>query len=371
VNEHRLTQALHESGFDAIIAASRENVLYLSGVRNMSHDLIPSRHTFVVWPREGEPSYIVIASEEKTAQLESRIKDIRTYKEFHVSPTDLLVRTLKDKELDGKRLGLEWRGSTAEVHHEIRRQLPHATIERVDDLLDQVRMIKSDEEMRILAGATSATERAIRAAYAAAKVGDTERDLANTMAKHLWDGGADNVAWIVLGAGHNAAVVHPKPSTYRIKKGDIVRVDLGAWFSGYLSDLGRTAVVGRPTQRQRDYYDKLRRAEDAIIAVTKPGRPVKDLYHACMETLSRGEPSINLPSFPHIGHGIGVGLHEYPMITATGEELLKPGMVMCVEPAFMDSDGLMYHIEETLRITDSGCEVLTYRDPWRDVFVIE
>lgn len=371
MNEHRLTQALKESGLDAIIAASRENVLYLSGVRNMSHDLIPSRYTFVVWPREGEPSYIVIASEEKTAQLESRIKDIRTYKEFHVSPVDLLVSTLREKELEGKRLGLEWRGSTAEVHHEVRRQLPHATIERVDDLLDRVRMIKSDEEIRILAAATYATEGAIRAAYAAAKAGDTERDLANSMAKHLWDSGADNVAWIVLGAGQNAAVVHPKPSAYRIKKGDLVRVDLGAWFSGYLSDLGRTAVVGRPTPQQRDYYDKLRRAEDAVIAAAKPGRPVKDLYHACTETLSRGEPSINLPSFPHIGHGIGVGLHEYPMITATGEEPLRPGMVMCVEPAFMDADGLMYHIEETLRITESGCEVLTYREPWRDVFVIE
>ena len=371
MNEHQLTQALNESGLDAIIAASRENVLYLSGVRNMSHDLIPSRHTFVVWPREGAPSYIVIASEERTAQLESRIKDIRTYKEFHVSPVSLVISTLRDKGLDGGRLGLEWRGSTAEVHHEITRQLPHATIERVDDLLDRVRMIKTDDEINILAAATEATERAIRAAYAAAKAGDTERDLANAMARHLWDGGADNVAWIVLGAGHNAAVVHPKPSAYRIKKGDVVRVDLGAWFSGYLSDLGRTAVVGRPTAEQRDYYDKLRRAEDAVIAAAKPGRPVKDLYRACTETLSHGNPSIVLPSFPHIGHGIGVGLHEYPMITATGEELLRPGMVMCVEPAFMDGDGLMYHIEETLRITENGCEVLTYREPWRDVFVIE
>jgi Xaa-Pro aminopeptidase len=371
VNEHRLTQALKDSGLDAIIAASRENVLYLSGVRNMSHDLIPSRHTFVVWPREGEPSYIVIASEEKTAQLESRIKNIRTYKEFHVSPVDVLVATLKEKGLDGKRLGLEWRGTTAEVHHGIQRQLPNAKVERVDDVLDQVRMVKTEEEMRILAGATYATERAIRAAYAAAKPGDTERDITNTMAKHLWDGGADNVAWIVLGAGDNAAIVHPKASSYRIKKGDIVRVDLGAWFSGYLSDLGRTAVVGRPSQQQRDYYDKLRRAEDAVIAAAKPGRPVKDLYHACMETLSHGAPKINLPSFPHIGHGIGVGLHEYPMITATGEEQLQPGMVMCVEPAFMDMDGLMYHIEETIQITEGGCDVLTYRDPWRDVFVIE
>ena len=369
--EQRVTQALVDSGLDAIIAASRENVLYLSGVRNMSHDLIPSRHTFVVWPREGDPTYVVIASEEKTAQLESRIKDIRTYKEFFVSPEDLLVGVLREKELEGKRLGLEWRGSTAEIYHQVTRQLRNTKVEPCDDLLDEIRMIKSEEEMRILTQATCATERAIRAAYASAKPGDTERDLANTMARALWEGGADNVAWIVLGAGPNATIVHPKPSSYEIKTGDIVRVDLGAWFSGYLSDLGRTAVVGRPTQRQRDYYDKLRRAEDAIVAAVKPGRPVKDLYRSCVETLSSGEPKINLPSFPHIGHGIGVGLHEYPLITATCEELLRPGMVMCVEPAFMDADGLMYHIEETILVTETGCEVLTYRDPWRQLFVIQ
>lgn len=77
-----------------------------------------------------------------------------------------------------------------------------------------------------------------------------------------------------------------------------------------------------------------------------------------------------LPSFPHIGHGIGVGLHEHPMITAEGEERLVPDMVMCVEPAFLDEEGLMYHIEETVRVTEHGAEVLTYRDPWAELFVI-
>jgi len=369
--ESRMAQALADSGLDAIIGASRENVLYLSGVRNMSHDLIPSRHTFVVWPKHGEPSYLVIASEEKTAQLESRIKEIRTYREFFVSPEDLLLSVLREKHLVGKRVGLEWRGSTAETWAAIADGLPGTQLVTCDDVLDQLRMIKTEEEQCLLAQATQATERAIRAAYNAAKAGDTERDLSTVMARHLYEGGADHVAFISLGAGPNAAVIHPKPGAYRIKSGDIVRVDLGAWFGGYLSDLGRTAVVGRPTQKQRAYYDKLRRAEDATIAAARPGRPVNELYHACVEALRSGEPQITLPSFPHIGHSIGVGLHEYPMITATGEEKLRAGMVMCVEPAFLDDDGAMYHIEETIRITETGCEVLTYRDPWRELFVIQ
>lgn len=144
----------------------------------------------------------------------------------------------------------------------------------------------------------------------------------------------------------------------------------GRGFAGYLSDLGRTAVVGRPSDRQRAYYAKLRQAEEAVIKAIRPGRPVKDLYHACVETLRSGEPRVVLPSFPHIGHGIGVGLHEHPMITAEGEERLVPDMVMCVEPAFLDEEGLMYHIEETVRVTEHGAEVLTYRDPWAELFVI-
>lgn len=368
--ETRLLEILEASGLDAIVAASRENVLYLSRVRNMSHDLIPSRHTFVVWPREGQPTYLVIASEEQTARLESRIKDIRTYREFAVRPQDLLLAVLREKGLHGKRIGLEWRGSTAEVWHDVTRGLPGAAFTPCDDLLDGVRMLKTDDEIQLLRHATTVTERAIRAAYAAAAPGDTERSVANAIARHLYEAGADNVAWITLGAGPNTAVVHPKPGDYRLRPGDTIRCDLGAWFSGYLSDLGRTAVVGRPSELQRRYYAKLRRAEDAVIEAIRPGRPVRDLYQACMTALQEGEPRVTLPSFPHIGHSIGVGLHEAPMITATGDEILKPDMVMCVEPAFLDPDGHIYHIEETIRVTADGCQVLTHRDAWRELFVI-
>lgn len=248
--EDRMVEALAKSGLDAVIASSRENVLYLSGVRNMSHDLIPSRYTFVVWPRAGDPTYVVIASEEGTARLESRIKDIRTYTEFAVAPAALLAQVLRDRGLVGKRIGLEWRGTTLEVRESLDQLLPGTDFAPVDSFFDRLRMIKTEAEVGLLAEATHVTERAIRAAFAAARSGDTERSLANAIARHLYEGGADNVAWIVLGAGPNAAIVHPKPGPHQIREGDIVRVDLGAWFRGLPvrpGPDGRRGPAERPT----------------------------------------------------------------------------------------------------------------------------
>ncbi len=130
----------------------------------MSHDLIPSRHTFVVWPREGDPTYVVIASEEGTARLETRIKDIRTYTEFAVAPAALLAQVLREKDLAGKRLGIEQRGLTLDL-----RYAPEAAA-RVRQLVEQERtccaflqfdLYEDDHEVRLLVTAPPAAADAV------------------------------------------------------------------------------------------------------------------------------------------------------------------------------------------------------------------
>lgn len=368
----RMRDMMRQSEFDAVVLSQRENVLYLAGVRNLSHDHIPTRHHYVVWPRQGDPTYICIGSELGLSRIESPIADIRTYREFSESAEDLVVKVLKEKGLDGKHIGMELRGITKEMYEQITRQLPSNRIDGCDDFMYRVRAIKTKEEVALLRYATEATERAIRSAFSAAREGDTERDIHNSMAKALIDAGCENVAWLTLAAGKNAHVVHPKASSsYRIAKGDIVWVDVGAWFGGYLSDIGRVAVVGAASERQKLCYAKLMRTQDRVIASVKPGRTFKQLYFTIVDGLKDGEPRVNLPSFPHFGHLLGIGVHEEPMITATTDVPLEPGMVVCIEPCFVDANGDIYHDEELVVVTESGYDLITPRHHWKDFYVIQ
>lgn len=368
--EPRFRELLAESEFDAIIASSRENVIYLSGVRNLSHDHIPSRKHFVVWPKQGEPVYVCISSEKGMAEGESRVRNFRTYVEFSNEPEDVVMAVLKEMGLDGKCIGFEERGCTKETYDRFRAGLPSNRLMACDELFEKSRMVKTPEEVRLLTRATEATERAVRMAFASTRPGDTERDIHNRMAKHLIDEGCENVAWLVLAAGANAHVVHPKASDYRIKEGDLVWVDVGAWFDGYLADIGRVAVVGQGSERQRICYDKLMAVQDAVINSVRPGIRFKDLYWTIVNSLESTEPKVSLPNFPHFGHILGVGVHEYPMITADCEEELLPGMVICIEPCFVDDNGDVYHDEELVHVTATAHEVLTPRRHWRNLYEI-
>ena len=369
--EGRVRQMINQSDFDALVLSSRENVLYLSGVRNLSHDLIPTRHHYVVWPREGDPVYICIGSEVGNSRRESHISDVRSYKEFSESPEDLVVKVLKEKGLEGKHIGIEFRGISKEMFEQITHQLPSNRIDGCDDFMYKIRAIKTEEEVALLRYATEATERAIRAAFSSTRAGETERDIHNRMAKALIDAGCENIAWLVLAAGENAHVVHPKAGSYRIKNGDLVWVDVGAWFGGYLSDIGRVAVVGAASDRQKLCYAKLMRTQDMVIDAVRPGRTFKELYFTIVDSLKKGKPEVELPSFPHFGHLLGIGVHEEPMITATCEDPLEPGMVICIEPCFIDANGDVYHDEELVRVTPKGHELLTPRHHWKDLYVIE
>jgi Xaa-Pro aminopeptidase len=172
--------------------------------------------------------------------------------------------------------------------------------------------------------------------------------------------GADSVAFLALGAGRNIFEFHHVPTDYEIEKGDLVHVDFGCYFSGYLSDISRTAVVGQPDETQLRAHGIAIRAERAVASALKAGAKVMDVHNA-VRRLYESEGLTYDKAF--IGHGLGIGCHEYPFLGPSHADWgLEPGMFFQVEPSLVMGQ-VRIHTEDSFIVAEKGAEnVSEYRD---------
>lgn len=362
----RIGSALRESAeFDALVLTSPTNTWYASGAVIPTQKTLPDRLGVVIWPREEEPAYFVSVQGEIQAKAVSWIKDVRSYFEFVESPMQLTAQVIKEKGLDDGRLGIETDSLTAHYYKELEKLLPRALLLPCQSLMQRVRMTKTPQEIVVLEGAAQATDRAIRAAFEAVRIGDTEREISCNLQSLLLRNGADGMAFVVLGAGKNSCMADNIPGEHRVGAGEVVRIDLGGVFTGgYLSDIARTMVVGRPKSDQLDIYRKLWDIHQHLIDMFQPGVRLADIYNRCRELqLEAGMPF----NRPHIGHGLGIELHEHPLINGITDMVLSPNMVVAIEPTHMVPGVEKYHVEDLILVTGNGPQVLSRSADWQDL----
>ena len=129
MNSQRINKLLDQSGLDALVVMSIENVTYLSGVWVVTQRVIPERLAFVLWPRHGEPVFILCKGEDVNISERCFIGDIRTYLEFRTTPVELLADALTEKGLNVGKIGIERRSMSVQDYHELKQLLPNVIIE--------------------------------------------------------------------------------------------------------------------------------------------------------------------------------------------------------------------------------------------------
>jgi Xaa-Pro aminopeptidase len=356
----RVNQALSAYDLDALVASSFENVLYLSKTAILTQRLLRDRLAAVVWSARESPRLIVCSIEEAQAREESWISEIVPYTEFADSPVGPIAAALTDMLPRKARIGIEKHHLNAHHYDELVSLCPALTFVSADELLARLRMIKTPDEIAILEGAAQATDRVIRKAFESIRVGDTERKIAVEMEAELRSSGADSIEFIFLPTGSNARLAHPLPGDAQIEPGQIVRTDFGGRFGGYLSDIARTVVVHPASNEQRTTYSKLCEVHQHTIDALRPGVSASEIFHICAR--KAGQLGLDF-TVPHIGHGLGIGLHEHPMLAPFEAEVLMPGMVLCIEPVARTDDGL-FHTEDLVEITETGPRVLSRSTDW-------
>lgn len=359
-------QAIVDHRLDALVAASPANVYYTAGTSFMTMKSIPERLGVVSITADGEPAFIYCTIEEGHAKGESWLKNLVGYTEFADRPVEVLARVLREQGAADGRIGLEKRYLVARDFEALQALLPKAELVGADAIFDRMRAIKTSAEIKTLGDAALKTDTAIRAAFAQATVGMTERRIAEVMVNHCKALGGEKVSFQVLAAGSNGFKIHAEPTDTALKAGDILRTDFGMTWGYYLSDMARTAFVGTVTPRQTELYRTLEAVHQEVIAAMMPGVKASDLYRRCVEGFRARGIEFRLP---HIGHCIGVVGHENPMLHPFEPAVLEPGMVLMVEPGIMAEDGF-YHTEDLVEITATGHRIHSRSADWSGPMVV-
>lgn len=360
----RLTKAQQKvaaSDLDAVLISSPAATTYLSGCYLLTQTVIPEREAYVLIPREGSISYLVCNIEEKMAREDSWIDDVHTYVEFKEAPATAVANLLQQKSSNPRRIGLEIHTLAASSYRLLQQALFPCEFVSWDQPMAELMMVKESDEIVALETAGRVTLTAITQALTEAVPGSSERTVFTAMMTDMMTQGLLPM-FNVFTSGPNTLLVHGEPGSRILQPGDLIRLDVGGrWPSHYLSDMARTAVVGPPAPAQATNHQKLFQAQRETIETVRPGIPVSELYQVCAQSYARQQIPFTMP---HIGHSMGIGLHEYPLIHPGETAVLQPGMVLNIEPFLADaSRGEGYHVEDLVLVTESGYRLLTTPTP--------
>ncbi|MGD2201511.1 MAG: Xaa-Pro peptidase family protein [Candidatus Bathyarchaeota archaeon] len=359
----KVHKLIDEMGLDCVVATSHDNVYYSTGSEIMTISML-KRLAAAFFPLDGEPTFGVHPNEEVTARQSTWIKDVRVYEggEWEpLKPFGFVAEVLKEKGLDEARIGMELLDIPGLCLDHLRKLLPESEIVDCRSLFDRLRAVKSREELSLLSEANMATAKAITVAFEMAQPGDTEREIARDMVNLTMEYGADQIAFITFGAGENIWETHHIPGDYRIKGGDLLHVDFGAYFEGYYSDISRMAVVGKPDETQIKAYETAVGAEWATAEAMRPGAKVKEVHEA-VKGFYESEGYDYRRDF--IGHSMGIGCHEPPFLGPSHSDwVLEPRMFFQVEPS-QTLDHARVHTEDSFIVGSKGPakNVSQYRD---------
>lgn len=356
-NIDAVTTALSALNIRALVAMSPENFIYLSGSYIETTYYLRPRQAFVVVRENGAPFVLACTMEESQVIEESWIRDVRSYVEFVHDPVARLAEELTASGLTEGRIGIDLDYLPAADFQRLCGLMPAVEFVNTTAAVADIRAVKLDAEVTRLEQAARQTHRAVLDAFEASRLGDSEKAIANRIGCNILQYGADNLQFLYFASGSRTIHPHAYALEERIpKQGDIIRIDVGGKYGAYSSDFARTYSAGAPTQAQRQIYSALVTAEETTINAARPGMTAEDLFHVCRDAFQAAGLVFHMP---HVGHSFGVELHENPMLRPGNKSVLKPGMVLNVEPGVRDDQGSLYHTEDLILITETGSRVLT------------
>lgn len=225
-------------------------------------------------------------------------------------------------------------------------------------LVEELRLVKDETEVALMREAARRADVALAAFLAELQPGITERRLALDLHAALVDQEVEPAFSIIMACGPSAACPHAVPSSRPLVDGDMLKIDMGARYEGYCSDITRTFCVGAPTERFREIYGLVLRAQLAALGAARPGITGRELDQVARDIIVAGGFG---EEFGHgLGHGLGLQVHERPRVSARSEDVLAPGMVVTIEPGIYLEGWGGVRIEDTVLITETGCDLLTH-----------
>lgn len=224
--------------------------------------------------------------------------------------------------------------------------------------VERARMVKDPDELRLIRASARLGASLFDRALEVLRPGVKESDVAAEMELTARRSGAEGMSFpTIIASGARSALPHGRATDKVIAPGGFVVCDFGVILSGYCSDQTRTVWVGNASQGAQQAYEAVREAQQAAIDAVRPGARVSEVDSAARKVLRKAGLG---RYFTHsTGHGVGLEIHEAPRVAAGQEQVLKPGMVITIEPGVYFPGKWGVRIEDMVAVTGDGCEVLT------------
>jgi Xaa-Pro dipeptidase len=356
--QERARHLMAGNHLDAIMLMEGTSLRYFSGIRWWGGE----RLFAMVLPAKGDPFYICPAFEEGRAreQIGGNNADVRTWQEDE-SPYQLLAQTLRDRGLATASLGME--ETVRFVFADgVAKSAPQLKVTSATPVTAGCRMIKSEHEIELMRLAAKVTLAAYEAVYRALREGMTQHEVSDLVEAAHTQLGFPGEASVQV--AEYSALPHGSVTPQTIREGTILLIDGGCKAEGYSSDITRTYVLGKPTDKMKRVFEIVHRAQSAALAAAHPGVECGAVDAAARKVITDAGFGPDYKYFTHrVGHGMGMDGHEWPYLVRGNSTKLEPNMTFSDEPGIYIRGEFGVRLEDDMHITANGAELFTPQSP--------
>ncbi|UCG37657.1 MAG: aminopeptidase P family protein [Candidatus Bathyarchaeota archaeon] len=372
----KVRRTLSKRQLDALYITNSVSIFYMTGYSHIATE----RPAALVIPLENETTFMGPHLEIDHIPLKTRlIENIRTYFDYpgKKHPIEHFAGFLRDMNLQDKSLGTDNMSGAAGIWGyagpPLTKKLPEAKFVLARDIIENMRLIKSKEEIRLIRESSKWANLAhtLLQEYTQPRLWDFEVSgaasyEASTIMKKTLGSGYEVQRWGRSPAsagfrgqvGKMSAIPHSISAKRPLREGDVLVTGAGAEVGGYSCELERTMFLGEPTPKQQRYFKAMTRAQDEAFKALTPNAKCSSVDLAASKLL-RKSGFANLMRH-HTGHGLGLEGHERPWLDVGNDSILQPGMVVSCEPGIYESGFGGFRHSDTVLITEHGPQMITY-----------
>lgn len=356
--QERARRLMSENDLDAIVLMEGSSLKYFTSIHWWGGERLFAQ----VLPAKGEAFYVCPAFEEGRAREQlahapdGEHPDIRTWQE-NDSPYDRIAEGLKAHNLSNGKLGIE--ETIRFVFSDgIVKAAPHVSLAAATPVTAGCRMIKSDHEIALMRLASQVTLTVYEAVYAALREGMTQEQVEDLISAAYGQVGFPGEASVQV--GEFTALPHGSATPQVIREGSIIMIDDGCTVEGYQSDITRTFVLGKASDKTKKVFEIVHRAQTAALAAAHPGQECGAVDEAARRVITDAGYGPDYKYFTHrLGHGMGMDGHEWPYLVRGNSTKLAPNMTFSDEPGIYIRGEFGVRLEDDMHITENGAELLT------------
>jgi Xaa-Pro aminopeptidase len=346
LRQKNLRQQLAGSKVDALLISHLPNIRYLCGFTGSAGFLLIS---------ENEKIFFTDSRYRRQAQEQVKGAKVVIAKNALLKGVGDWIRSHRKRWT----VGVEAEHLTVAERKRLIDLLPSGVkLRNAPAFVERARMVKDEEELQLIRAAVQLGATLFDRALEVIKPGVKEVEVAAEMEYMARRAGAEGMSFpTIIASGPRSALPHGRATEQAIAPGGFVVCDFGVILNGYCSDQTRTVWVGLELDKARSAYYAVKAAQEAAIAAVRPGVTAGDVDSAARKVLAKAGFG---RYFTHsTGHGVGLEIHEPPRVAAGQDEVLKPGMVITIEPGIYFPGEWGIRIEDMVAVNESGCEVLT------------